>query len=144
METTQPNIQDEKTQDAVAEVAQPAIPDEVAVAQPAIPDEGVVKVAQPVIDDFSVVPGVAEMAPYEQLQDARAKLNSALGSIDGSDLAISKAEDQVILLEYEMETAQANVAVARQDALGFRQSLHDACDETQSAIRLIRAKYPLA
>ena len=125
------NIQDEKTQETQ--------------------DEGTS--AQPTADiDFDVeIPGVnekqppaLELAPYGQLQDARAKLNSALGSIDGSDLAISKAEDQVILLEYEMETAQANVAVARQDALGFRQSLHDACDDTQSAIRLIRAKYPLA
>ena len=137
MEITQPNIQDEKTQDAVAEVAQPATSDKDSrCAQPAI--------AKPSPSPKSSLRSQRSWLRMSSSKGARAKLNSALGSIDGSDLAISKAEDQVILLESEMETAQVNVSFARQEALGFRQSLHDACDDTQSAIRLIRAKYPLA
>ena len=88
-------------------------------------------------------PSAPELAPYEQLQEARSRLNAALGQIDGSDLAIVKAEEQVVLLESEMKTAQVNVAFARQEALGFRQRLHNACDETLAAIRSCKAKYPL-
>ena len=128
--------------DEAAEVEVPEVPevdgvDE--VAQPAIPAE---KTGDPGVK-VPGLPPMPELAPYEQLQGARSKLNAALGSIDGSDLAITKAEEQVGQLESELETAQVNVAFARQDALGYRQRLHDACGETLAAIRLLKAKYPL-
>ena len=129
------------------------MPDEVAevevevpeVAQPAIPDEEIPTVNEEQIPDPPEgSAGAVVLAPYEQLQGARARLNAALGSIDGADVAITQAAEQVALLESEMQTAQDNVALARRDALSFRQRLHDACNETLAAIRLLQAKYPLS
>ena len=122
----------------------PELPKVPEAAQPAPPDEETSNVNEAGLPDPPELSAQAVvLAPYEQLQGARSRLNAALGSIDGSDLAITKAEEQVVLLESEMKTAQVNVAFARSEALDYRQSLHDACDETLTAIRLLKAKYPL-
>lgn len=81
--------------------------------------------------------------PFERLQLARTQLNSALGSIEGADIAITSATEAVENLEAELKMAQHNVASAHAHSQGLRQSLHDACAQTEAAIRALRARYPV-
>ena len=79
--------------------------------------------------------------PFQQLQDARAKMDAAMTAAQGDATSIETADGVVAEREAALESARTAAAGARTQKQANRDAVIEACDATDAATAAIRTMY---